>query len=84
MNLFWMQIFIQLHHCTIRNRIVAGSLRSGGYALVITWHRVQYSKYFPSFSNFAIYFKGFQAREVTQEYEKKGKYLPILHEAKVR
>ena len=41
--------------------------------LVIVRCRVQYGKYFPSFSYFATY--------LTAKYEKRGKYLPILHEA---
>ena len=43
------------------------------YVVVIARCRVQYGKYFPSFSYFATY--------LTAKYEIREKYLPILHEA---
>ena len=42
--------------------------------LVIARCRVQYGKYFPSFSCFATF-------EIIAKNEKRGKYLSILHEA---
>ena len=44
------------------------------YVVVIARCRVQYGKYFPSFSYFSYF-------EITAIYEKRGRYLPILHEA---
>ena len=43
--------------------------------VVIARCQVQYGKYFPSFSYFATYF------EIIAKYEKRRKYLTILHEA---
>ena len=51
------------------------------YVVVIVWCRVQYGKYFPSFSYFVTYFTSLWASEIIAKYEKRGKYLPILHEA---
>ena len=41
--------------------------------VVMAWRRVQNGKYFPSFSYFAT--------QIIAKYEKRGKYLPILHKA---
>ena len=49
--------------------------------VVIAWCRVQYGKYFASFPYFATYFTSLQASEIVAKYEKRGKYLSILHEA---
>ena len=49
--------------------------------VVIARCRVQYGKYFPSFTYFATYFTSLQGSEIRAKYEKKGKYFPILHEA---
>ena len=38
-------------------------------------------EYFPSFWYFATYFTSLQTSEITEKYEKRGKYWPILHEA---
>ena len=51
------------------------------YAVVIALCRVQYGKYFSSFSYFATYFRSIWASELIAKYEKQGKYLLILHEA---
>ena len=51
------------------------------YVVVIVRCRVQYGKYFTSFSYFATYFASHSASEITAKYEKRGKYFPILHEA---
>ena len=50
------------------------------YVVAIAHCRVQYGKYFPSFSYFSTYFTKFQASEITAKYKKRGKYLPILQE----
>ena len=55
--------------------------RSAKYIVVITRCRVQYGKYFPSFSYFAIYFTSLYASKIIAKYEKRGKYWSILHEA---
>ena len=49
--------------------------------VVIAWCRVQYGKYFASFSYFATYFTSLWASEIVAKYEKRGKYLSIWHEA---
>ena len=46
------------------------------YVVVIARCRVQYGKYFPSFSYFATYFTSLQVSEITAKYEKRGKYFP--------
>ena len=50
------------------------------FVVVIAQCRVQYGKYFPSFSYFATYFTSLQVSEITAKYGKQGKYGPILHE----
>ena len=40
------------------------------YVVVIAWCRVQYGKYFWSFSCFATYFMSLQASEIKAKYEK--------------
>ena len=51
-------------------------LRSASvFAVVVARCRMQYGRYFPSFSHFATYQKN------NRKDEKQGKYLPILHEA---
>ena len=49
------------------------------YVVIIARCRVQYGKYFPSFSYFATYYNS--KIWITAKYEKRGKYLPILQEA---
>ena len=56
-------------------------MHSESYAVVIAPCGVQNGKYFPSFSYFATYFRSLYASEITAKYEKRGKYLTILHEA---
>ena len=51
------------------------------YVVVIARCRVQYRKYFPSSSYFATYFTSIYVSEIIVKYEKRVKYLPILHEA---
>ena len=43
------------------------------FVVVIARYRVEFEKYFPSFSDFATY--------LTAKYEKQGKYMQISHEA---
>ena len=45
------------------------------YVVVSAQFWVQYAKYFPSFSGFAIYFTTFKKSEMIKKYEKPGKYL---------
>ena len=51
------------------------------YVVVIPRRRVRYGKYFPSSSYFATYLTSLQTSELIAQYEKRGKYLPVLHEA---
>ena len=55
--------------------------RNTKYVRVIAWCRVQYGKYFPSFSYFATYLTSLSASEIIKNCKKRGKYLPILHQA---
>ena len=54
---------------------------TGWFVVFITECPVQYGKYFSSLSYFATYFTSLQVSEIIAKYEKRGKYLPILHEA---
>ena len=51
------------------------------YVVVIARCRMQYGKYFPSFSYFATYFTSLYANGIIATYQKREKYLPILLEA---
>ena len=71
----------KLHAKSEETKMVSPEVK---YVLVVARFRVQYAKYFTSFSYFAPCVKSLQASEIKTKYEKSLKHFPVLHKADER